>query len=514
MSVNEDLFDDELGAPPSPPEKLTTESVTAYNKAMGNHLGKARSLLRSLGEDKAAQARAIADLKVELQAIQQQAALPRERGVDESASERDLVTRYVDSSGRLHLKGAERTLEFGGRKVRVEQRGLLDDPSACSDWHLELQKLCATRSMVRMFAKEDRSTPKTDAAILRHMSRAPNSIRGALEKAITDSAAAGAEWIPEYTVPTIYEDQFKTPNRLAGLFEVVNMPTNSMKQPRIGAGARPYKKSSISSDDPASFTASTPVSSDDTITVTNMAVRVVYDEMDGEDAVVMMEPMLRRIVAEAINDGYEDCMVNGDTATTHQDTIASWNIRSRWGATGLGGSADHRRLFLGLRALAADRTATTNMGSLQTVSALMSSLVGGLGERAASRVAILVSPEVFYQKLLADSNVLTLEKLGPNATLLSGQLGSVFNIPLVPTRWLSADLESSGLYTDGSGGLSGVLAVDRGAFFHYQRRGLQVEMERQIINGSNHVVATLRRLFKTPSSSSETVVHYGYNWLS
>jgi hypothetical protein len=480
---------------------------------MADHLGKAKTLLGELAHDKAAQAKAIADLKVELQAIQQAASMPKERSVDDSASERDLVRRYVDDSGRLHLKGGTRRLKFGGREVRVEQRGLLDDPSACSEWHLELQKLCATRQMVRMFAKEDRSTPKTDAAILRHMSRAPSSIRDSLEKAITDTASSGAEWIPEMTFPNLYEDQFKTPNRLAGLFDVVNMPAPSIKQPRIGAGARPYKKSSISSDDPASFTASTPATSEDTITVTNMAVRVVYDEMDGEDMVVMMEPLIRRIVAEAINDGYEDCMVNGDTAATHQDAIASWNIRSRWGSSGLGGSADHRRLFLGLRALAADRSATTDMGSLQTVSALMSTLVGSLGERAASRVAILCSPEVFYQKLMADSNVLTVEKLGPNATLLSGQLGSVFNIPLVPTRWLSADLAATGLYT-GSGALSGVLAVDRGAFFHYQRRGLQVEMERQIINGSNHVVATLRRLFKTPSSASETVVHYGYNWLS
>lgn len=508
------MFEDELGAPPSPPAELTKSAMTAYHKAMSDHLGRAKALLSDLSHDKAAQAKAIADLKVEMQAIQQAAQLPQQRSVDDTASTRDLVTRYVDSSGRLHLKSCVRKLKFGGREVEIEQKGLLDDQSAVSDWHLDLQKAVTRRAMVQLFSKRDRSTPRTDAEILHLMSRAPSNIRGALEKAITDTAGSGAEWIPEYTFPDVFMDQFRTPNRLAGLFNLADMPAPSIKQPRLGYGARPYKRSSISSDDPASYTASTPQSSEDTITVTDWAVRVVADEMDGEDMVIMMEQQLRDIVSRAINDGYEDAMINGDTAATHQDSIANWNIRSRWGSTGLGGAADHRRIFLGLRALAEDRSASTDMGSLQTVSALMGTLVGSLGERAASDVAIFCSPEVFYQKLMADSNVITVEKLGPNATLLSGQLGSVFNIPLVPTRWIGADLNASGLYDNVTTNLSGVLAVDRSAFFHYQRRNLRVEMEREIINGSVHVVATLRRLFKTPTSSSETPVHWGYNWLS
>ena len=39
----------------------------------------------------------------------------------------------------------------------------------------------------------------------------------------------------------------------------------------------------------------------------------------------------------------EDVIFNGDTAATHQDTIASWNARGRWGTVGLGTSLDHRR---------------------------------------------------------------------------------------------------------------------------------------------------------------------------
>jgi len=294
----------------------------------------------------------------------------------------------------------------------------------------------------------------------------------------------------------------------------VDMPRATMIQPKLSTGVRPYKRNAISSDDPANYTGSTPVTADATITVSNMAVRVVYDEMDAEDAVIAMEPLVRQLVVDAINDGYCDAMINGDTNATHQDTIAAWNIRSRWGASGLGGTADHRRLFIGLRALATDRSQTVNMGSVQSVVGLMSTLVGGMGERAAGQLAIIVSPEVFYQKLMSDTNVLTLDKLGANATLLNGQLASVFGHPIVVSRWLSADLAASGVFTDGTGGLSGALAVDLSAFRHYQRRNTLVELDRDIKTGGTHVVATLRRCFKTVSGSTEAVSRFGYNWLS
>jgi len=498
------MFGDDTTKNLSVPDKLTEPSLR-------EHLKEAAAVLTRTAGDQTATARAVEDLSGKLQGLMEASARPQQRTAV-GAQDRELQHRYCDESGRIHLKSTTRRVKFGGQVAEIEQPGLLDDTDALTPWHLELQKAVERRSLVRLVAKNS-DTPQTDAEILRLMARAPQNIRGALEKAITDSAGSGAEWIPDGTYPSIYEE-FRVPNAIAGLFEIVDMPRATMIQPRLSTGVRPYKRNAISSDDPANYTGSTPVTADTTITVSNMAVRVVYDEMDGEDAVVAMEPLIRRLVVDAINDGYCDAMINGDAAATHQDTIASWNIRNRWGSSGLGGSADHRRLFTGLRALATDRSQTVDMGSSQTISGLMSSLIGGMGERAAGRLALIVSPEVFYQKLLADTNVLTLDKLGAGATLLSGQLASVFGHPIVVSRWVSADLAASGLYTDGTAGLSGAIAVDLSAFRHYQRRNTLVELDRDIKTGGTHVVATLRRCFKTVSGSSEAVTRFGYNWLS
>ena len=61
---------------------------------------------------------------------------------------------------------------------------------------------------------------------------------------------------------------------------------------------------------------------------------------------------------------------------------------------------------------------------------------------------------------------------------------------------------------------SGALAVDLTAFSHYQRQGAIVELDRDVKTGGTHVVATLRRCFKTVSGSTEAVVRFGFNWLS
>ena len=480
-------------------------------KSLREHLKEAAAVLSRTAGDNAATQKAVADLSGQLQGLLEAQARPATRSV-ENASDRELVHRYCDETGRLHLKSKTRRLHFAGKSAEVAQPGLLDDRTTMTDWQRDLQAAVERRSLVRLVAKNN-ATPRTDAEILQILHRAPSGIRGQIEKAITDTAGSGAEWIPDGTFPSIYEE-FQTPNAVAALFGTIDMPNATMLQPSLTTGVRPYKRNAISSDDPANYTGSTPVTSETTITVSNWAVRVVYDEMDAEDAVVAMEPLVRRLVVDALNDGYEDTMINGDTAASHQDDIANWNIRSRWGSVGLGGAADHRRIFLGLRALATDRSQTIGMGSSQTVTGLMSELVGGMGERAASQLAIIVSPEVFYQKLLADTNVLTLDKLGAAASLLSGQLASVFGHPIIVSRYMGADLNGSGVYDNATTDKSGVLAVDRSAFFHYQRRGALVELERDIKSGGTHVVATLRRCFKTVSGSNEAVVRFGYNWLS
>lgn len=424
------------------------------------------------------------------------------------------LSQHIKSDGTVALTRSVEKVSFGGRVIAREIPGLLDSAPA-DEWHNDFRQAAADRSLARLFLVSPKrgqqpSTPILDAKLLSLAASAPRSIRGAVEKAISDTAGSGAEWIPDMPMDVLYED-FYLPSQVESLFGVVNVP-GSIIVPKISDVTRPYIGGIQSTDIPVAITPSNPTTSNSTIDPKSLAVRMLLDAQAVEDSIIPLIPEMQRRLARAIADGVEDAIINGDTAATHQDAIASWNIRSRWGTAGLGGSADHRRLWIGLRALAYDRTATVNQSSGQTVAKIMEELVGLLGERGNVGATIITSPEVFFKKILTDTNLLTVDKAGLMATVLTGQVSMVGGMRIVLSRYVSADLHTDGLYT-GSNAHSGVLAVSPDDFKVYNRRGTLVEMEKEIESQVHNLVATRRLTFQTLSASSVKPVAWGYRWL-
>lgn len=474
-------------------------------------VGSAKALLPTLQNDATAQKAAIADLTAKFQALQEKAHNPQ---VTAPTGER--ITKFIRADGGVNLarSAVPKQATFAGRSVTIDEPGLLDS-APVDPWHQDLLRMVSARKICKSLFG---SAPSTDQMILNHMAIAPREIRSALEatvqKAISDTSSSGAEWIPDVMSSRLYEEYY-TPAGIATLFQSTDIPARQagLTVPKISDVIKPYLKGKISSDDPAKYTASTPTSSNTTIEAVGTSVRVLIDDSAIEDSIFSLIDVINARLGRALTDGYEDCMVNGDSTATHEDAIASWNIRSRWGASGLGGSADHRRGFKGFRRIAVDRSGTVDQGSGQTIAKVMEELLGGLGERGNMNAVILVSPEVFFKKMLTDTNVLTVDKLGlMGATILNGQLAAISGVPVVMTRWMSADLAASGLFT-GSGAKSGVLAVSREEFSHYMKRQNTVEIAKDITIGGYNLVATRRCNFATLSSSSTAVVRYGFNWL-
>ena len=498
------MYDEELDISP-----LTKDSTRDDVAHVVNSI---RGVMAKLADNNDAQNAALAEIRASLQVASERGFSPRERSP--SGESLDL---FVDAKG-VRLTSRKSHAEFAGQRIERVDRGLFDS-APVNEWHADLLRLSTSRAVSRrLLATGDRRsvpTPHHDAMILAHLDKVPREMRSALEatvaKAIADTASSGAEWIPDVYSSSLYEEYY-TPNGIASMFQLVDFQGGALVVPTISDTIRPYIKNKIASDDPSKYTASTPTSSSTTIEVPGLAARVIVDDAATEDSIFAMLPEINRRVARAVNDGYEDAIVNGDTTATHQDTLASWNIRGRWGTSGLGGSADHRRAFIGLRALAEDRSLSVNQSSGMTIAKVMEELVGKLGERASGNLVILVSPEVFFKKLMTDTNVLTVDKLGANATLLRGQLGAIFGIPIVMTRWIDCQLNTSGIYDNSTKTKSGVLVVSRDEFMHYQRRAALVELDRDITIGGYNLVATMRRKFATLSSSTSAVVAWGYGW--
>lgn len=418
----------------------------------------------------------------------------------EVTSTDDNLKKFVNPDGSIRLSRGK--VEGG-----LVEDGLLDTTENMSQWHIDLKKLAEQKSLLgKMLIKG--VTPKTDAMIKRHLSLAPRSIRSAVEKSMYDGAGVGAELVPDQFLAMLHE-QYQLPKVVRSLFGQIEMTSASMLVPRLDRGGRPYIKGQVTVDNPAYYTASTPVTAQKTINAKGLATHYVLDEDLTEDSAILLLPAMQKQIAQDLADAFEDAIINGDSAGTHQDTIANWNIRGRWGSSGLGTSADHRKLFTGLRAQAFDRSSTKDISSLTITKFL--EMVAVAGEFATASRVLIASPEAITQHVLGLDQLITVDKFGPNATILSGQIGSIFGIPVVMSRFLSADMNASGIFDNVTTTKTGLLLANTDSWNVFARRGVQVEQEKDIKTGAYHLVATERVTFDTMDSDSAKNVVFGYN---
>ena len=204
-------------------------------------------------------------------------------------------------------------------------------------------------------------------------------------------------------------------------------------------------------------------------------------------------------------------MINGDTAASHQDDIANWNVRERWGASGLGGSSDHRRLFLGMRAAAKDKGSDVDIGGTAMTFAEFMSVNSQLGELAVGNKVCVVSPEALVANFLQLEQVVTLEKFGPQATILTGELARLAGIPIVLSRFMSADMNASGLYDNATKDKTGFLIFNTDSWYQYVRRQITIESDKDITSGVIQLVSTMRAVMDSPDADALKNVAFGFN---
>lgn len=419
----------------------------------------------------------------------------------------DQLKKFVGEDGSIRWTTGKTRVKTAAGLTTVTESGLLDTEENLSNWHVEMKRLANDRMMIKSMLVGDKSTPKMDLAIARHLAVAPRSIAAQISKANYDGSGVGAELIPDQFLAQLHME-YQVPTVVRSLFNEVQMTSNTMLAPRIDRGGRPYIKGTVTSDNPALYPVSTVSMGQAQITAKGLATRYILDEELIEDSAVLLLPAMQRMIAKDMRDALEDAIINGDSAATHQDDIANWDIRGRWGSTGLGGSNDHRRLFVGLRAAAFDKSTTLNINSFDA--AKMLELISQLGEYAASDKVLIVSPEALYENLMGLEQLITLDKFGPQATILTGQLGSIFGMPVVVSRFMSDDLATTGKYT-GSGATTGMLVVSRESWNIFARRGIQIQQEQDITSGAYNMVATERLTFDSLDASTVKNVAFGFN---
>jgi hypothetical protein len=166
-------------------------------------------------------------------------------------------------------------------------------------------------------------------------------------------------------------------------------------------------------------------------------------------------------------------------------------------------------MFKGMRKQAFARNSSADLGTFNFAALL--GLKAQMGELAMQDVVLFASPEAVLANLLSLTEVKTIDVFGPLASVKTGQIAAIMGMPIIMSRFLSADMNASGIYDNVTKTKTGLLMAHAPSWTIFERRGILVETDRKIDVGGTDIVATMRATFDTLDLDATKNVAFGYN---
>lgn len=253
-------------------------------------------------------------------------------------------------------------------------------------------------------------------------------------------ASYGDEWVPDLWSNDLWR-RARQENVVLPLFRTVEMPSNPYELPIEGGDPTVYYVPETTAETELTIAGSGAVIPDSKIgsgkvqmTAKKLALRVGFSSELEEDSIIPVVSIYREQADRAIMDAVDFLLLNGDDTTA-----ASGNINSDDQAP----TAGSRYLaFNGLlhSALVEDTSRAVDALGVAPTLQLVRRMRFAMPYEYALRtgdLAYIVGGEV-YHKLLNIDEFLTVDKLGANATVMKGQIGSIDGSPVLTTAQMAA----------------------------------------------------------------------------
>lgn len=313
-------------------------------------------------------------------------------------------------------------------------------------------------------------------------------------------SGGGQDWVPTL-VSQNYIPEYQLDRVVEGRLNQMKMPSN------------PYKLSVQSGVTKARQIAENTAISGvnfNTTSITFNAKKIgefyILPEELTEDSAPDIYGLARDELTQAQMRAVESAIINGDTTATHMDTD-----------TAAAGADVAEKLWKGFRKIAIANSANGGTkdftGAAVTTSNLrsMRSQMKRFGVDPLNLLWI-VGPAV-YEEFLTISEVATLEKFGPQATVLKGALTAYQGIPILVSQYMREDLNALGVNDGITSAFGGLLLVNSKRFYVGMRRPIVLKVMPDLANQDRWLMASYQRKdFEAHvQGASETSVVYGYN---
>ena len=331
----------------------------------------------------------------------------------------------------------------------------------------------------------------------------PRSLR-AWQESVTkamDSTTAGAgdELVPQEEARQLWAD-VNTETAVASLFETVTMPSNPFDIPLQLGDINWYPGSANTAT-----TATDLKTAKQTLTAYELVGMVPWAYELDEDAVIAMMAEVRGTLLRNASQVLDDVLLNADTS-------GSSNINHDGGtlAASTVGKAHYMVGFDGLLHLPlVDNTAKRNNFNAKPTVDMFNQLRRMLGKYGLrpSELAFITDVSTYIAMQAVDS-FQTLDKLGPHATLLTGQLGAVEGVPVIVSEQLRLADADGKVTSDGNIADTGrLLLVNRTQWRKGFKRELLIETERDIQKRQNVMVVSMRVAFAERTGDRAKATH-------
>ena len=203
--------------------------------------------------------------------------------------------------------------------------------------------------------------------------------------------------------------------------------------------------------------------------------------------------MLYQQFGETAADALEHALINGDTSTTHQDSDIT-------------DAKDVAKAWKGFRklALAAGLTSDWSTGGISAANARK--LIKLLGVYGKNRSNLFWLAGIQGETdLMGLPELLTIQNAGANATLFTGKVSALYNIPIIPSARCREDLNASGVFDNVTKTDSNIMLINKSRFFLGRRRDVTIETFKDIDTMQTKLVASFRRAFVPMEVPSATI---------
>ncbi len=338
------------------------------------------------------------------------------------------------------------------------------------------------------------------APMIREFGRAIDSQSRALT---ADGSATGDELVPTLEASALWMD-VNLRTQIAPQIPTIAMPSNPFDIPTQLGDVSWYPGTQNTT-----ATESTPATAKKTLTAYELVSQVSFSFSIEEDSIIALLPEIRAGLVRNAAEVLDDVILNADSTAANSINADGATI-----ATSTANKAQWLIGYDGLRhACLVDNTSQANNHNAAVSDDMFNEIRSKLdkyGTRPSELVWIMdVNTFIRAQGI---ANFRTMDKLGPNATVLTGQLGAISGIPVIASEQMRlADTDGKVTSAGNSAETGSVLIVNKTQWYQGFRREMTVDVFRDTQKRSNIVTISFRHGLTqraTLASQNHTALQY------